>query len=131
MTYKTAAAMLAGAALGAVVVQGLHAQAKPPVYVVEQIEVTNPEAYAKEYVPKARAIREAAGGRLMARGGAAAGTKVTTLDGEPFQGLLVIQWWENMDKIKAWRDSAEYRDIRKIGDKYAKFRLIAVEGVPQ
>jgi hypothetical protein len=32
--YKVAVAMLAGIALGAFVVQGLHAQAKPPIFVV-------------------------------------------------------------------------------------------------
>jgi uncharacterized protein (DUF1330 family) len=129
--YKIAVTMLAGAAFGALAVHGLHAQAKPPIYVVEQIDVTNEDAYAKEYVPKARAIREAAGGRLLARGGAATGAKVTTIEGEPFNGLVVIQLWESMDKIKAWHDSAEYKENHKIGDKYAKFRKIAVEGLPQ
>ncbi len=33
-------AMLAGAVLGAVAVTGLHAQAKPPVYLVTEIDVT-------------------------------------------------------------------------------------------
>ena len=32
--YKVAVAMLAGVALGAFLVQGLHAQAKPPIFVV-------------------------------------------------------------------------------------------------
>jgi hypothetical protein len=49
--YKVAVAMLAGVALGALVVQGLHAQAKPPIYVVTEIDVSNLDAYLKEYVP--------------------------------------------------------------------------------
>jgi hypothetical protein len=37
-----------------------------------------------------------------------------------------------MDKAKAWFDSKEQRDARKIGDKYASsFREIVVEGVEQ
>ena len=39
--YKVAVAMLAGVALGALAVQGLHAQAKPPVYYIAEIDVTN------------------------------------------------------------------------------------------
>jgi len=51
--YKVAVAMLAGVALGAFVVQGLHAQAKPPIYVVAEIDVSNLDACLKEYVPLA------------------------------------------------------------------------------
>jgi len=46
--------MAAGFGLGAVAVQGLHAQGKAPVYYVAEIDVTNPDAYAKEYAPKLR-----------------------------------------------------------------------------
>jgi len=49
--YKMTLAVLVGAALGATVVQGLHAQAKPPVYTVTEIDVRNVDAYVKEYVP--------------------------------------------------------------------------------
>ena len=54
--YTTALAMLAGFGLGAVAVQGLHAQAKPTVYYISEIDVTNPEAYAKEYVHSPRRV---------------------------------------------------------------------------
>ena len=49
----TAVAMLASMANGGAAVEGLHAQAKPPVYFIGEVEVTNPEGYAKEYLPKA------------------------------------------------------------------------------
>ncbi|MGA7386975.1 MAG: hypothetical protein WBW99_03475, partial [Pseudolabrys sp.] len=51
--YKLAMAMLAGAALGAAAAQGLHAQTKPLGYVISENDVTNKEAYAKEFVPLA------------------------------------------------------------------------------
>ena len=70
--YTVALSMVAGAALGGAAIQGLHAQAKPPVYYVAEIEVTNPDAYAKEYAPKAQALIKAAGGKILAVGGAAA-----------------------------------------------------------
>jgi uncharacterized protein (DUF1330 family) len=67
---KLATAMLAGVALGALAVRGLHAQAKPPVYLVAEIDVTNPEAYAKEYASLGQPMIKSAGGWFLAAGGA-------------------------------------------------------------
>jgi uncharacterized protein (DUF1330 family) len=120
-----ALAIIAGFGLGAVTIHGLHAQAKPPVFVVAEIDVSNTEAYAKEYAPKAQALIKKHGGRLLA-----AGMNVTALDG-PAPKRVAIQQWESMEKIKAWHGSKEYKENRKIGEKYAKFRLYTVEGVPQ
>src|ERR1700722_6073279 len=129
--YAVALALVTGFGLGAVAVQGLHAQAKPPVYYVAEIDVSNPEAYAKEYAPKAQAIIKAAGGRFLAIGGAgASGPKVTALDGEAPK-RVVVQVWDSLEKIETWYNSAEYKEARKIGDKYATFRSFAVEGLPQ
>jgi hypothetical protein len=48
--------MVAGIVLGAAAVTGLNAQVKAPsVYLVTEIDVTNPEAYGKEFAPKAQA----------------------------------------------------------------------------
>ena len=81
----------AGFGLGAITVHGLHAQAKPPVYYVAEIEVTNPDAYAKEYAPKAQAIIKAAGGKFLAIGGTAGGAKLTAFDGDaPLKGIRII-----------------------------------------
>ncbi len=97
---------------------------------VAQIDVTDPDAYAKEYAPKAQALIKAAGGRLVAIGGAASGAKVIAFDGDAPK-RAVVQVWDSMEKIQAWRANPEYIELRKIGDKYAKFRSFAVEGVPQ
>jgi len=64
--YKVAMAMLASAALGGLAVEGLHAQAKPPVYYIAEIDVT----YANEYAPKAQALIKSHAGRQLAIGGA-------------------------------------------------------------
>lgn len=129
--YKIAVAVTAGVAIGALAVQGLHAQAKPPVYFVAEIDVTNPDAYAKEYAPKAQAIIKAAGGRFLAIGGSAAtaGT-VTAFDGDAPK-RVVVQVWDSMEKIRAWRANPEYVELRKVGEKYAKFRSFAVDGLQE
>jgi len=129
--HKIAVAVTAGVAIGALAVQGLHAQAKPPVYFVAEIDVTNPDAYAKEYAPKAQAIIKAAGGRFLAIGGSAATTgTVTAFDGDAPK-RVVVQVWDSMEKIRAWRANPEYVEIRKVGEKYAKFRSFAVDGVQE
>jgi len=129
--YKIAVAVTAGVAIGALAVQGLHAQAKPPVYFVAEIDVTNPDAYAKEYAPKAQAIIKAAGGRFLAIGGSAATTgTVTAFDGDAPK-RVVVQVWDSMEKIRAWRANPEYVEIRKVGEKYAKFRSFAVDGLQE
>src|SRR5713226_603048 len=124
--YTVALAMLTGIGVGAVAVQGLHAQAKPPIYYIAEVDVTNLDAYTKEYAPKAQALIKSMGGRFLA-----AGQKVTAIEGDPPKPRVAIQVWDSMEKIQAWRNSAEYKELRKIGDKYAKFRAFTVEGLPQ
>ena len=124
--YAVTFAMLAGFGLGAVAVQGLHAQAKPPVYYISEIDVTNLDAYTKEYAPLAQASIKGAGGRLLA-----AGQNVTSFEGAPPTKRVAITVWDGMDKIQAWRNSAEYKKARETGNKYAKFRAFSVEGLPQ
>jgi uncharacterized protein (DUF1330 family) len=124
--YMVTLAVVAGFGLGALTVQGLHAQAKPPIYYIAEIDVTNIDAYTKEYAPKAQALIKASGGRLLA-----AGQKVTAIEGAPPKPRVAVQVWDSMEKIQAWRNSAEFKENRKIGDKYAKFRAFTVEGLPQ
>jgi len=124
--YTLGLAVLAGFGLGALTVQGLHAQAKPPVYYIAEVNVTNLDAYTKEYAPKAQAIIKAAGGRLLA-----AGQKVTAIEGAPPTPRVAVLVWDSMEQLQAWRNSADFKEARKIGEKYAKFRSFAVEGVSQ
>lgn len=121
--YTVTLAMVAGFGLGAVAVQGLHAQAKPPVYYVAEIDVSNPDAYGKEYAPKMQALIKSHGGRQVAIGGTAgAGAKqVTAFDGAAPK-RAVVQVWDNMEKIQAWRNDPQFKEVRQIGEKYATFR---------
>jgi uncharacterized protein (DUF1330 family) len=118
-------AMAVGFGLGAVAIQGLHAQAKPPVYYVGEIEVTNADAYAKEYQAAAGALIKASGGHYLAAG------KATAIEGAPPKSRVILVAWDSMEALQAWRDSAAFKDGRKIGEKYAEFRAFAIEGLPQ
>ena len=118
--------MLAGTLIGAAAVTGLHAQGKPSVYLITEIDVTNPEAYGKEFAPKAQASIKAAGGRFVAIGGAAgAGAKpITAIEGTPPK-RIAIQAWDSLDALKAWYNGKDYQEALQIGKKYATFRRYA------
>jgi uncharacterized protein (DUF1330 family) len=122
--------MVACAALGALASEALHSQTRPPAYLIGLIDVKDPDGYAKEYLPKARTIIKAHGGRLVAAAGAAAsGPQVMAIDGEAPK-RVVIYMYPNMDALLAWRNDPEYVQVRQVGEKYAKYHTFALEGAP-
>jgi uncharacterized protein (DUF1330 family) len=120
-----AVSMLAGAVVGGAAIQALHAQAKPPVYMIAINEVSDQERYAKEYVSPAQKSVKDHGGEYLAAG---PGTRVV---GNLPEGPVVILRWESMEALQAWRNSPEFQAALKIGEKYAKFNIVAVNGVRQ
>jgi uncharacterized protein (DUF1330 family) len=129
INYRVAVALVAGITIGGAVIQGLHAQTKPPIYLVTEITVTDPDAYRKEFVLKAQANIKAAGVREVALGGLGGpGPQVTAVEGEPPK-RVVIQVFDSLEKMKAFREGADYTAAKKIGDKYATYRSYAVDGV--
>ena len=121
--------IIVGFGFGAFSIHSLHAQGKSPVYLITEQDVTNAEAYGKEFAPKAQAITKAAGGRFIAIGGTAGvnAKAVTAIEGTPPK-RVTIQVWESMEAINKWYKSPEYQEALKIGRKYATFRRYAVEG---
>jgi uncharacterized protein (DUF1330 family) len=116
--------MFAGMAIGGTVVQGLHAQAKPPIYEIAEIDVTNNAPYLKDYLPKIRAARENGGGKVLA-----ASAKITTLAGPIPPQRIGIVAWESLEQLQAVRNSVEFKSARAIGEKYATFREFTGEGL--
>jgi uncharacterized protein (DUF1330 family) len=121
--YAVTLGLVAGVAIGAVAVQvqGLHAQGKPPVYVVAEIDISNPDAYAKEFLP----VVQSGLGKAVAAG------KPTTIEGEPAKSRVTVRAYDSLEAAKAAYSAPAYKEARKIGDKYAKFRIFAVDGVSQ
>ena len=122
--YAVASGMLVGAVIGAAAVQSLHAQSKPPAYVISEIDVTNPDAYAKEFVPLANKALAESGQKRLASGG-----KTLALAGNPPASRIVLSVFESMEKAQAAYTSPAYIEARKIGDQYGKLRIFAVEGI--
>ena len=124
MGYTIAVSSLAGLAIGAAAVQVLHAQAKPPVYAVALNQLTDPEGYAKDYLPKGRAAIIAHGGVYVAAG------KGTVITGDVPHDRVTVLKFESLDAVKAWFNSADYQAANEIGQKYARYNIVAVDGVP-
>ena len=122
----TALALLAGVAIGAAAVQGLHAAGGAPAYLVTEVGISDLDAYQKEYVPLAQASIKASGGRLVA-----AGQNIVVYEGPSPGTRVAINRFDSLDAVQAWRNSDQFKEARKVGDKYAKFRAFAVEGFPQ
>lgn len=123
--HAVALSIVAGIAIGGAAIQTLHAQAKPPVYMIAINEVSNQEGYAKEYLPPAQKSIKDHGGVYVAAG---PGTQVA---GNLPNGRVVILRWESMEALQKWRNSPEYQAALKMGQKYAKYNIIAVNGVKQ
>jgi len=121
--YTLGLTMIAGIAVGAAAVQTLHAQAKPPVYMVAINELKDANGYRTKYLPTARQTIKNHGGVYVAAGPG------TQIDGTFPKGRVVILRWESMDALKKWRYSPEYRKIRKVGENFANYNVVAVDGV--
>jgi uncharacterized protein (DUF1330 family) len=120
-----ALALLAGFAIGAAV-QGLHAAGSAPAYVVTEIGISDLDAYQKEYLPLAQASIKASGGHLVA-----AGQNIVVYEGPSPGTRVAINAFDSLAAAQAWRNSDQFKEARKVGDKYAKFRSFAIEGLPQ
>jgi uncharacterized protein (DUF1330 family) len=91
--------------------------------------LTNPDAYAKEFVPKAQATIKAAGAKIVVLGGAGGGAAkpITAIEGTPPK-RIDVQQRDSLDGVKAWYNSKGLS--RRAGNRkeVRDFRTYAVEG---
>jgi uncharacterized protein (DUF1330 family) len=109
---KVAVVLLTGVAIGAIAVQGLHAQgAKLKAYAISELETLDASAQAA-YLPAVRKAMEAANGHALGT----AGGRVVQIEGGPAPKNVGITEWASLDdavafyKSKAWTDLAPDRD---------------------
>src|SRR5262245_3469975 len=121
--WKPAVVAAAGAVIGAVGAQMLHAQSTPRAYLIAEVQVTNAEAY-KPYIPKAAQVVAQYGGQYLARGG-----KTESLEGaEPAGRVAIVQFPSMADFQKFWT-SPEYREVAPIRRGASNSRFFVIEGV--
>ena len=125
--YRIIVALFAGVAIGGTAAEGLHAKTKPVAYVVGEVDVTNQDAFVKEYVPLAmKALgKSGTGYKAIAVGG-----KTATIEGEPPK-RIVINSFNSLDQAVVAYNSAAYKDAANIGNKYGTFRIYAIEALPK
>jgi uncharacterized protein (DUF1330 family) len=113
-TMKITAAIVVGVLVGGGAVQLLHAQSKPPAFVVSEIAVKDEEGYAQNFLKAAQKDIADHGGKYLAGGY----KKTISLAGSEPPNRVVILQFADIDQVK------EY----SVGNKYASFRIYAVEG---
>src|SRR6266436_3403337 len=119
--YTVLLSMIAGAAVGAAAIQGLHAQAKPKVYFISESEVLD-RAAVDAYNSQVQQAIKAAGGNLVV------GEKIVAVLGDPPKRVGVTEF-ESLDKAQAWIASSERKALAPQREKAVKFvRQYIVEG---
>jgi uncharacterized protein (DUF1330 family) len=124
INYKIAWALLGGIAVGGAAIQGLHAQAKPPTFVVVAIrKVTDADAFKTGVVEKAGAAMTGSGGQFLIRT-----DKITSLDGPPPQRFVVIAF-DSVEQAQAWHNSAAQKEVDAARFKSTDSLSFIVEGL--
>jgi uncharacterized protein (DUF1330 family) len=124
-TLKMTAAIVGGVLVGGGAIQLLHAQSKPPAFVVTEIAVKDEEGYAQNFLKAAQKDIADHGGKYLAGGY----KKTISLAGSEPPNRVVILQFADMDQVKEWRDQGAMDLENSVGNKYASFRIYAVEGV--
>jgi len=114
--YKLTIALLAGVAIGAIAVQGLHAQgAKLKAYAVSENEVLDASALAA-YLPVARkSVSDAHGRSLFTTAG-----RVVQIEGGTPPRSIGITEWDGVDDAVAFYKSKTFADLAPQRDKAVK-----------
>ena len=92
-------------------------------YLVADIEVTDPDAYA-EYRRTVGESIAAFGGRFLARGGT-----TETLEGNWLPKRLVIVEFPTMERLQSWYASPEYAPALALRQRASVSSLVMTEGV--
>jgi len=91
-------------------------------YLIGDIEVTDPEAYEK-YRAGVPATIAAYGGKFLVRG-----AQGEVAEGTWTPNRLVVLEFESMERAKAWYNSPEYADLKKLRQSASNSNIIFAEG---
>jgi uncharacterized protein (DUF1330 family) len=101
-------------------------QERPAFVIVERTATTGPEAIQQEYAELAREILPKYGALYLARS-----QENTMLEGDAAAPCcMAILEFPSMDAARRWYDSPENHEAAKVRQSGAKFRIIAMPGLP-
>lgn len=93
-----------------------------PAYIIARVEVTDWNRY-REYTKATPAAIARYNGKFIVRGG-----DIVTLEGEPETRRLVVIEFPSLDQAKAFYNSPEYSEAKKLRAGAAIGQFIAVAG---
>ena len=105
-SHKMILTLLGGIVLGGATIEGIHAQARPPTYVVVALrKINDADGFKTGVVDKAPAAMAGSGGHFVIRT-----DKITSLDGTPPQRFVLIAF-DSIEKAQAWHNSAAQKEV--------------------
>lgn len=107
------------------IVAGISKAHAAPIYVVDEVEITDPAVY-KVYVARQVPLIKSFGGRFVVQGGA-----TNSIEGSPPASRVVIYVFDSADQLQAWRDAPEEKELIAMRDRSSHFRSFSVEGLPK
>lgn len=119
----TVASLVLFAAGNSVTYAAQAATAPAPGYYVAEFEVTDAEGI-KPYSAKVESTFKPYGGHFIVRGG-----KTLSLEGNAPKRRRVVIEFESIEKAKAWYNSEEYTELRKIRQRSARTDVYLIEGM--
>jgi uncharacterized protein (DUF1330 family) len=99
---------------------------RPAFVIVERTATTGPESIQEDYAKLARDILPKYGARYLAR---SRGNALLEGEGAAPCCMALLQF-PSMAAVKRWYESAENQAATKVRQGGARFRLIAIEGLP-
>jgi uncharacterized protein (DUF1330 family) len=101
----------------------MHDRRVMPAYIIGRIQVTDKARYS-EYTKVTPDIIAEFGGHFIARGG-----ESVTLEGPEETSRLVIIEFPTLDDAKAFFQSEEYAEAKKLREGAAVAQFVAIDGV--
>lgn len=99
---------------------------RPAFVIVERTATTGDESIQEQYAKLAREILPKYGARYLARS-----QRNTLLEGDGSAPCCIaILQFPNVEAARRWYDSSENQSATKTRQSGAKFRIIAIEGLP-
>ena len=115
-------ALLAGVGLGGLAVQGLHAQAKPPAFLIFDANVKDKAAYMPFLQTAVKEV-QAQGGKFLVQG-----ATPEVLNGDATPNIISISQWPSKEDAVRWFNSEAMKPVKEAQAKYTVTRLSIVEG---
>jgi len=95
-----------------------------PAYMIVTAKIADRDAFVQGYGAAAGALVEKMGGRYVLRGPGA-----ELLEGDFGDGAsMVISEWRDKDAAKAFWNSDEYQEVKKLRDGIADCQVLLIEG---